>query len=134
MEGLTEVLGVLIPLTAIWLGIGLAFWSVYWQHQRKRLLYQERQLMIEKGLVPPVLIEDDKKNVTPEDCLRRGTILLALGVGLVLASVVLANFGGEEELVWIAGVAAAIVGSLGIGNLAYYRLARKTPDNTQGTL
>ena len=81
--------------------------------------------MIEKGLVPPELLEDDRKKVTPEDCLRRGTVLLALGVGLTLAGVVLANFGDEEELVWIAGVAASIVGSLGVGNIAYYLISRR---------
>ena len=30
MEHLTGVLGVLIPLAAIVLGIGVAFWSIYW--------------------------------------------------------------------------------------------------------
>jgi hypothetical protein len=130
MNDLTGVLGVLIPLTAIWLGIGLSAWSIYWQHQRKRLQYQERQLMIEKGLVPPALLDDDRKKITPEDCLRRGVILLALGFGLALAAVVLANVGEEEDLVWIAGVAAAIVGSLGVGNLVYYFIARWKPDET----
>jgi hypothetical protein len=127
--------GIMIPLSAIVLGIGLAFWSMYLGHQRKRLQYQERQLMIEKGMVPPpALLEDDRKRITPEDCLRRGIILLFLGVGLALASVVLANFGGEEELVWIAGVAAAIVGSIGVGNLVYYFIARRKPDESARAL
>lgn len=116
----------LIPISAIVLGIGVAFWSIYWGHQKKRLQYQERQLMIEKGLTPPpVLLEDERKKTTPEDCLRRGIVQVSLGIGLVLASVVLANFAGEEDLVWIAGVAAAIVGSIGIGNLVYYFVSRR---------
>jgi hypothetical protein len=41
--------------------------------------------------------------------------------------VVLANFADDQELVWIAGVAAAIVGSIGLGNLVYYFIARRKP-------
>jgi hypothetical protein len=124
IEELTGLIGVFIPLSAIVLGTGIAFWSMYLEHQKKRLQYQERQLMIEKGLTPPPVLPDERKHVTPDDCLRRGTVLLSLGIGLAFASVVLANFASDEELAWIGGVAAAIVGSLGIGNLAYYRIAR----------
>jgi|SRR5688572_13090639 hypothetical protein len=131
MGDLVPLFGIMIPLSAIVLGIGLAFWAVYWNHRKRQLQYQERQLMIEKGLTPPpVLLSDEREKITPEDCLRRGIILLFLGIGLALAGVVLANFGGEEELVWIAGVAAAIVGSLGLGNLVYYFIARRKPEET----
>ena len=125
MRDFAPLLGIMIPLTAIVMGISLAFWSVYWNHQKKRLQYQERQLMIEKGLTPPPeLLEDDRKKITPEDCLRRGTILFFLGIGLALGTAVLANFTNDEEFVGIAGVAAAIVVSLGVGNLVYYFIAR----------
>lgn len=125
IESLTGLFGVMVPIVAIILGIGLAFWSIYWGHQKKRLQYQERQLMIEKGLTPPpVLLDDERKKTTPEDCLRRGTILFFLGIGLALGTAVLANFTNDEELVGIAGVAAAIVVSLGVGNLVYYFIAR----------
>ena len=134
IEELTGLVGVFIPLSAIVLGIGIAFWSMYLDHQKKRLQYLERQLMIEKGLTPPPVVPDERKHVTPEDCLRRGTVLLSLGIGLALASVVLARFASDEELVWIGGAAAAIVGSLGLGNLAYYRIARsKTGDAASST-
>jgi hypothetical protein len=76
-----EYVALLIPITAIVFGIGVAFWSIYWDHQKKRLQYQERQLMIEKGLTPPPELPKEQKKVTPEDCLRRGTILLFLGLG-----------------------------------------------------
>ena len=58
---LTGLLGVMVPIVAIVLGIGVAFWSIYWDHQKKRLQYQERQLMIEKGLTPPPMLPDQKK-------------------------------------------------------------------------
>jgi len=68
MEGLTGVLGVLTGLMTVVLSLGIAFWAIYWDHQKKRLPYQERQLMIEKGLTPPPeLLEDDRKKITLED-------------------------------------------------------------------
>lgn len=123
MERIEGALALMIPIVAIVFGIGVAFWSIYWDHQKKRLQYQERQLMIEKGLVPPPDLVDGRRRVTPEDCLRRGTVLLSLGVGLAIGAVILANVG-RDNLVWLPGLAAAIVGSLGVGNLAYYRTSR----------
>ena len=81
-----------------------------------------------------MLLDDERKRITPEDCLRRGIVQVFLGLGLTLASVVLANFGDQEQLVWIAGVAAAIVGSIGVGNLVYYFIARPKPEDTARTL
>jgi len=124
MQGLEGVLGVMTGLAAVVLGIGVAFWGIYWDHQKKRLQYQERQLMIERGLTPPPDLPNAKKIVTPEDCLRRGTILLFLGVGFGIGYVVLANASGDGPPAWLAGVAGAIVGFLGLGNLVYYFLAR----------
>jgi len=125
MENFTDILGVLIPLSAVVLGIGVAFWSVYWDYQKKRLQYQERQLMIERGMTPPPALPDERRRVTPEDCLRRGLVQLSVGVGLAVGSIVLSGFADDKELVWIAGVAAAIVGCVGLGNLTYYYIARR---------
>ena len=52
MDNLVGLFGILVPLSAIVLGIGLAFWSIYWNHQKRQLQYRERQLMIEKGMTP----------------------------------------------------------------------------------
>ena len=117
---IVPILGVMIPILAIVLGIGVAFWAIYWKHRTQRLQYEERQLMIEKGMTPPpVLPEGEKRRWTPEDCLRYGTIMVFLGIGFGIAS-----------LVWVSqnppllGVAGAIVGLLGVGNLVYYFIAR----------
>ena len=132
-----NIVALLIPITAIVLGIGLAFWSVYWKHQRRRLQYQERQLMIEKGMVPsPELPEDNRRMIgrTPEDCLRRGTVLLFLGIGLAAGTAVLANFMDDREFVGLVALAAAIVGFIGLGNLVYYFIARRKPEETARSL
>jgi hypothetical protein len=70
-----------------------------------------------------VLPEQDKK-VTPEDSLRRGTVLVFLGLGLGVAAPI-ARMLLEDELGGLIGVAAAIVGFIGFGNLAYYFMARR---------
>ena len=139
MQDFIPLFGIMIPLSAIVLGIGLSFWSVYWKHQRRRLQYQERQLMIEKGMVPPPeLVEDDDRRRmvgrTPEDCLRRGTVMLFLGIGLAVGSAVLGNFMGDREFVGLVALAAAIVGFIGLGNLVYYFIARQKPGETTRTL
>ena len=106
---MVEELALMIPIIAIVLGIGVAFWAIYWDHQKKRLQYQERQLMIEKGMEPPpVLLDEEEKKVTPEDCLRRGTIMLSLGIGLGIVYFVIPVADGPPP--WLFGTASAIVG------------------------
>jgi len=131
MNEIQGLVALLIPITAIVLGIGVAFWAIYWSHQKKRLQYQERQLMIEKGLTPPpVLLDDDRAKTTPEDCLRRGVVQLFLGIGLAVGTAVLGNFMDDREFVGLVALAAAIVGFLGLGNLVYYFIARRKSDDS----
>ena len=125
----TGALAMMIPIVGIVLGIGIGFWAIYWDYRTKQLKYRERVLMIEKGLTPPPLVPD-KTPATPEDCLRRGTIMLFLGIGLAIGYFILLRFEGPPD--WICGLGAAIVGLLGVGNLVYYFIARKrTPEGPQ---
>ncbi len=64
-------LAVMIPIVATVLGFGAVFWWIYWNHRKQRLQYEERRLMIEKGMAPPVLSEGEGGRWTPE-ALRRG--------------------------------------------------------------
>jgi hypothetical protein len=116
MEGLV---GQLVPLVAIVMGVGMAFWSVYWDHQRKRLQYEERRLMIEKGMTPPPLPPDPPRR-TLESSLRSGIILVFLGIGLGIAGL-LTQANGLSR---ILAVAASVVLLLGVGNLVYYGVAK----------
>ena len=129
-----NIVALLIPLTAIVMAFGIAFWSIYWGHQKKRLQYQERQLMIEKGLPPPPVLEDAREKIMPEHSLRRGIVLLFLGIGLTVGTFILGNFFGDREFVGLVALAAAIVGFVGLGNLAYYFIARRKPEDTARTL
>jgi hypothetical protein len=116
-------LGALVPIVAIVLGIGVAFWSLYLEHQRKRLVYEERRLMIEKGIVPPSMPENPPRPL--ESSLRVGLVLVFLGVGLVIAALFPGIMTRAPGLAGLVGMAAPIVLMLGAGNLAYYFIAKK---------
>jgi len=127
----------LIPVLAIVLGIGVAFWSIYWDHQKKRLLFEERRLMIERGMTPPEFPVDmpwamfkgqEGQQMSPEASLRHGTVQLFLGIGLALGYFVLR--ASSEDWGWVLGAGGAIVGLLGMGNLVYYFIARSRKSET----
>jgi hypothetical protein len=118
------LVGVLTGLVSVAMSLGIGFWWIYWSYRQKQLQYQERQVMIEKGMMPPPVLLD--KHVTPEGALRRGIQLLFLGVGLVVAGVIAAN-RVEQELGGVFAAVAAIVGFIGVGNLVYYMIARRRP-------
>jgi uncharacterized protein DUF6249 len=121
-EALEDLIGVSIPLVAIVLGIGIAFWRLYLDHQQKKLQYEERRLMIERGMTPPPL-PPDRPRRSLESSLRNGIILVALGLGFAVANLV--RQGGNQG--WNNGfaTAASILFLLGVGYLVYYAIARK---------
>jgi hypothetical protein len=124
MEQATGLLGVLTGLLSVVMSLGIGFWWIYWSYRQKQLQYQERQLMIEKGMTPPPVLPE--KQVTPEGALRRGTQLVCLGIGLVVAGAIAAS-RVEEEFGGILLIAAAIIAFIGVGNLVYYFIARRRP-------
>jgi hypothetical protein len=122
------MLGLSIPILSIVLGIGVAFWAIYWDYRTRQLKYRERELMIEKGMTPPPLLPD-KMPASPEDYLRRGIILAFLGIGLGIGYFILVGLSGRFPGVpaWMCAIGGAIVGFLGVGFLVYYAIARKHP-------
>jgi len=122
MDAAHSVIALLIPIVAIVMGIGIAFWAIYWDHRAKQMKYRERELMIEKGLTLPSM-DPEKQAPTLEECLRRGIIMVFLGIGLGIAYFVLLHAWGPPA--WICGVGGAIVEMIGIGYLIYYAIAKK---------
>jgi hypothetical protein len=117
----------LIPIISIVLGIGIAFWAIYWDFRAKQLKYKERELMIEKGLTPAQMAPE-KQQPSLDECLRRGVIMVPLGIGLGIAYLVLLHSHGPSA--WICGVGGAIVGLIGIGYLIYYAIAKKQKNDS----
>jgi hypothetical protein len=119
----------LIPIIAIVMGIGIGGWAIYWDFRAKQMKYKERELLIEKGLTPRS-IDPEKQPPSMEECLRRGVIMVFLGIGLGMAYFVLLHSSGPPA--WICGVGGAIVELIGIGYLTYYAIAKKQKANQSG--
>lgn len=84
--------------------------------------------MIERGMTPPPVLPEEKKTFTADDSLRRGTVLVFLGLGFGVGYLVLRGVSNGPPS-WLAGVTGAIVGFLGLGYLAYYIIARRRPQS-----
>jgi hypothetical protein len=122
-ETAVAMAGVLTGLVSAVMSLGIVFWWIYWSYRKKQLQYHERQLMIEKGLTPPPVLQEQR--LTPEGALRRGLVLLFLGAGFGVGAILLLRPGTEAPPPWLLGIPAAIVGCLGLGYLAYYLIARR---------
>lgn len=95
---MVETLGVFIPILAVGLSLMIPILAIYFEYRKRALRSQERLLAIEKGVpLPPEPPVPPKKPATPLDSLRKGFILLGIGVALVVFTLV----AGVSE--WIMG-------------------------------
>ncbi len=151
MESLSDTI---VTLAAIVLTLGLVPLGAYFDHRKRKMVFEERRLMIERGMQPPAALPDtgplamlhgagglaprDTKTAV-EACLRRGIVLAFLGAGLWVGDSVLnqrlatlAEYGSQGAQAFIASgalaAAGAVLGLTGIGNLVYYALARSRRD------
>jgi hypothetical protein len=85
----TSIIGVLIPVIAIVMGIGIGMLSLYLDYRKKRSMYElhhkERMAAIEKGMdvppLPPEFFENPRRRLrTRSDYLRRGLIWLLVAL------------------------------------------------------
>jgi hypothetical protein len=122
----TQLLALMIPIVAIVMGIGLAMLGLVFDYRRKREMYElqhkERMAAIEKGMeVPPLaadFVQVRKRPATPGELLRRGLILLFVGLALVVAMSY-----EEHELSWWGLLPAAV----GLAYLVSYFVERPSP-------
>lgn len=127
---------VVIPLVGIVGGLSIPVIALLIDLQRRKMLHQERLLMIERGMVPPPLGADDRAALTPEarreKSLREGIICIGVGAGLGLAAWLLQNVVAHSfiprGLIGPASVAAAIVAFVGLANLVYFAVTRRRGD------
>lgn len=146
MDGtLTEAI---VTIVAIVLTVGIVPLGMYMDHRKRRMIFEERRLMIERGMQPPAEVPEpnplaflkelgapkvrDARSAV-EACLRRGIVLLFLGLGLWAGDYVLnqraAALASSGVHPFVASGTLAAVGSIcgltGLGNLIYYGLARR---------
>jgi hypothetical protein len=101
-----------------------AGWPGVKQHEQQ-LRFEERRLMIEKGMDPPA--EPQPK---PADYLRRGIILVCLGIGLAIGYSVIDMPDKEAEA--FLGLLGPVLGLVGAGYVLYYLLTPKGRKSEEG--
>ena len=123
---ITAVVGVMIPIVAIVMGIGIGMLSLLLDYRKKREMFamhhQERMAAIEKGMeVPPLpaeFFQDHRRRAQrgPGDDLRRGLTLLFVGVAVTIA------LYGTLHRHYLWGLVPA---AIGVANLLYYFIEQR---------
>ncbi len=88
-----EIFGMLIPIIAIVMGIGIGMLSIMLNYRKRKemfaLYHQERMAAIEKGIELPPLPEaffcEDSNPRSPHGTLLGGLVLVFIGVALLIA-------------------------------------------------
>jgi F0F1-type ATP synthase assembly protein I len=73
-----------IPFFAIFFTFMIPILAIYFYHQQKKRVMEERRLMIEKGMTPPPMresVENFKINNNP---MQKGMKLIAIALGLLV--------------------------------------------------
>jgi mannose/fructose/N-acetylgalactosamine-specific phosphotransferase system component IIC len=118
METTVSEIGVLIPLVAVFMGIGLAIVSVITQHRARvaamEQRHRERMAAIEKGIeLPPDLASDSADDAgrgkkPASRYLLQGLICLGIGAALLFSSITIM----PAELQLPGGILVAIGAAL----------------------
>lgn len=111
------IFGMLIPIIAIVMGIGLAMLGTVTEYRQRRTLielhHKERLAAIEKGIEmpPPPAGLLDVKESSPHRMLLRGLVWLFVGIGLLFALPFV-----DEDVKYIG----LIPGGVGLAYLIFY--------------
>jgi Domain of unknown function (DUF6249) len=125
----TEIIAVMIPIVAIVMGIGIGMLGLFLDYRKKRDMFamhhKERLAAIEKGMevppLPPEFFQNPRGSRvrTPGDYLRRGLIMLLVGIAITVAL----YQSARHDYLW-----GLLPIGLGVANLIYYYFeSRKTP-------
>jgi hypothetical protein len=141
MDSLVAILGLLVPLSGIFMIIALVIgpiWIInYFKARDRAQLHETLRIAYEKGQPPPPeLIEKltagnlPPSPETPDRDLRRAVVLIAVGIGLAGLGVCLGYGISLEDQTggWITGGsiagAGAIPGMIGLAYLLLYLMKR----------
>ena len=115
----TEIIAVMIPIVAIVMGIGIGMLSLFLDYRKKREIFamhhKERLAAIEKGMeVPPLpaeFFQDSRRVRSLGDYLRRGLIMLLVGVAITIAL----YDSTRHNYLW-----GLVPTAIGVANLLFY--------------
>ena len=129
MDTIQSIMGLSIPIIAIVMGIGIGMLSVYLEYRKKRDIFEmhhkERMAAIDKGMEIPALPAEfyqdvrRRRNCGPGDNLRRGLVLLLVGVAVTIAL----EYTVQRQAMW--GLVPAAVGLAYL--LVYFIEGRRGP-------
>jgi hypothetical protein len=137
--------GEFIPITAIVGAFSVPIIAIVMDYRRRKLQFEERRAMIERGMQPPPLEDMQsraKRRFHPDLVVRRerslftGVSMLFLGIGLgvgawLLQTLVTVSFI-PKGVVGPMTVGSAVVLCVGLGNLVYFAVtAKQVGERTQ---
>jgi len=124
-------LGIFIPIIAIVMGIGVGMLALVLDYRKKQemfaLHHKERLAAIEKGMevppLPPEFFVDHRgrRSRHPSDYLRRGLVLLFVGIAVSFA------LYQNQRDAYLWGLVPAAIGIAQL--LFYFLVGRKLPDS-----
>jgi hypothetical protein len=121
------IMGVMVPIVAIVMGVGIGMLSLLLDYRKKRdmfaLHHKERLAAIERGMevppLPPEFFRENRRPRVPGDYLRRGLVLLLVGIAITFAL----YDTTRPNYLW-----GLVPAAMGVANLIYYWVeSRKTP-------
>jgi hypothetical protein len=127
-----------IPIVAIIGTFSVPVTAIVMDYRRRKLQFEERRAMIEKGMQPPPLEEMQSRGgrfhrdpaVRRERSLFTGISMLFLGIGLGVGAWLLQNVVSvsfiPKAVVGPMTVGAAVVLFIGLGNLVYFAVTAKS--------
>jgi hypothetical protein len=128
--------GIWIPIIAIAGSFAVPITAIVMDFRRRKLQYEERRAMIERGMELPPMPESRSDLFRWRDpaarrdrSLHAGVTMVFLGVGLAVAAWLLQNVVVNSfiprGLTGPLAVGAAVVAFIGLGNLVYFAVSKK---------
>lgn len=128
----------LIPIVAILATFAVPITAIVMDYRRRKLQSEERRAMIERGMQPPPLEDENSFRrgrfmrdpaERRERSLFHGITMLFIGIGLAVAAWLLENVISTsfipKGLVGPLVVGASVVAFIGLGNLVYFVVASR---------
>lgn len=120
-----EAIAILVPLIVFGSVVIVIALPFYFKHRNRRLVYEAIKTTIENnGTVDPALISAiAQDNIGPNADLRRGILLMALSLGMVLCGI----FLPEDISSGVVTGLAFIPGLLGIAQIGFHYFIPREP-------